>query len=106
VIRQWVIKGDDESPDQYHLAIDDGARAKAWDLVVEGSLYRVAPPGALVHARVSRWNRRQASVWLVEAAPAARQLANPGGVWDPRGPGPATGTPGDRSGAGGPGGAP
>jgi hypothetical protein len=94
------IRGDDESPDQYHLAIDDGVRARAWDLVVEDSVYRQATPGALVHARVRGWRGGQASVWLVEPAAVARQLADPGVAWDPRGheaPGPAGTT------AGGPG---
>ena len=86
VIRQWVvITGDDESPDQYHLAIDDGVRAKAWDLVVGDSVYRQAPPGALVHARVRGWRGGQASVWLVEPTAVARQLPDPGEAWDPRG---------------------
>jgi len=31
VIRQWMVKGDDESPDEYHVAIDDGTRAAARD---------------------------------------------------------------------------
>jgi hypothetical protein len=34
VIRQWVVKGGDESPDQYHVAIDDGTSAKAWDFTI------------------------------------------------------------------------
>ncbi|HEY6296633.1 MAG TPA: hypothetical protein VIX15_13280, partial [Streptosporangiaceae bacterium] len=95
VIRQWAVGGDDDGPDQHHLAIDDGVRAKAWDVVVEESLYRTAPPGALVHARVSRWKGGKASAWLVEPAPVARQLADPGAAWDPRGhgaPGPAATT--------------
>jgi hypothetical protein len=87
VIRQWVVGGDDDGPDQHHLAIDDGVRAKAWDVVVEESLYRAAPPGALVHARVSRTKGGKASAWLVEPAPVARQLADPGVAWDPRGHG-------------------
>ena len=102
VIRQWVDAGSDDGPDQYHLAIDDGVRAKAWDVVVGDSLYRQAPPGALVHARVRGWKGGKASVWLVEPAAVARQLADPGVAWDPRGhggPGPA-GTTADGPGQG------
>jgi hypothetical protein len=86
VIRQWVVGGDDESPDQYHIAVDDGVRAKAWDLLVSSGLYDGLAPGTLVHARVSLWQPRQATVDLVEPAAAARQLADPGAPHDPRGP--------------------
>jgi hypothetical protein len=85
VTRQWVDAGGDDGPDQYHLAIDDGVRVKAWDVVVEDSLYRQATPGAVVHARVSRWKGGKASAWLAEPAAVARQLADPGVAWDPRG---------------------
>jgi hypothetical protein len=44
VIRQWVIKGGDDSPDQYHVAIDDGARVKAWDLETGSEPYRLLTP--------------------------------------------------------------
>ena len=86
VIRQWVVKRDDESPDQYHVAVDDGVRTKAWDLPVESGCYGGLAPGTLVRARVSLWKPRQASVWLVEPAAVARQLADPGVPHDPRGP--------------------
>jgi hypothetical protein len=86
VIRQWVVKGDNESPDQYHIAVDDGTRAKAWDLPVGSGCYAGLAPGALVHARVSLWKPRQATVHLVEPAAVARQLADPGVPHDPRGP--------------------
>jgi hypothetical protein len=83
VIRQWAITGD-ESPDEYHLAVDDGVRAKAWDLSVDRGLYVQVAPGALVHARVRLWRPRQASVWLVERPAVARPLADPGVPFDPR----------------------
>jgi hypothetical protein len=105
VIRQWVLKGGDDGPDQYHLAIDDGVRAKAWDLVVEGSLYGQAAPGALVHARVSGWRGAKVSAWLVKPAAVARRLADPGVPWDPRGradPAETTETAGEGSGSGDP----
>ena len=86
VIRQWVDGGGGDGPDQYHLAIDDGVRARAWDLVVGDSVYRQATPGALVHARVRGWRGGgKASVRLVEPTAVARQLADPGVAWDPRG---------------------
>jgi hypothetical protein len=87
VIRQWVLKGDDESPDEYHVAVDDGAGPKAWDLPVSSGSYGQLAPGALVHVRVSLWKPRRATVSLVEPAAAARQLADPGVPHDPRGPG-------------------
>jgi hypothetical protein len=86
VIRQWMIKGGDESPDQYHIAVDDGVRAKAWDLSVDSGFYGQLAPGALVHARVRLWQPRQANVWLVEPPAVARPLADPGVPFDPRGP--------------------
>jgi hypothetical protein len=86
VIRQWMVGGDDESPDQYHIAVDDGVRAKAWDLLVSSGFYDGLAPGTLVHAQVSLWRPRQATVHLVEPAAVARQLANPGAPHDPRGP--------------------
>jgi hypothetical protein len=92
VIRQWMVEGDDDGPDQYHLAIDDGVRATAWDLMVEKALYQGATPGALVHARVSKWREGKVSVWLVEPKAVARQLADPGAPFDPRGPGGPAGT--------------
>src|SRR5579862_5472433 len=92
VIRQWMVEGDDDGPDQYHLAIDDGERATAWDLMVEKALYQEATPGALVHARVSKWREGKVSVWLVEPKAVARQLADPGAPFDPRGPGGPGGT--------------
>src|SRR5215813_10093823 len=34
VIRQWMVNGDSDSEDEYHVAIDDGTRDKAWDLSI------------------------------------------------------------------------
>jgi hypothetical protein len=50
VIRQWMVEGDSESPDQYHVAIDDGSREKAWNLEIGGEPYRLLTPGTFVHA--------------------------------------------------------
>ena len=85
VIRQWVISGDDESPDQYHIAVDDGARVKAWDLIVGSGLYGQLAPGTLVHARVGLWKPGQVTIRPVEPAAVARPLADPGVPFDPRG---------------------
>ena len=74
VIRQWVVKGD-ESPDQYHVAIDDGARVKAWDLEIGSELYRLLTPGTFVHARVNLHDRDQVTVHPVEPPAVARPLA-------------------------------
>jgi hypothetical protein len=86
VIRQWMVGGDDDGPDQYHIAVDDGVRAKAWDLLVSSGFYGGLAPGTLVHARVSLWQPRNATVDLIEPAAVARQLADPGAPHDPRGP--------------------
>ena len=75
VIRQWMVKGGDESPDQYHVAIDDGTRAEAWDLDVRSEPYRLLTPGTFVHARVNLRNREQVTVTPVEPPPVARPLA-------------------------------
>jgi hypothetical protein len=83
VIRQWMIKGD-ESPDVYHIAVDDGRRATAWDLTVESGIYGQLVPGALVHARVGLWKPRQTTIWLVKPAAVAGPLADPGVPFDPR----------------------
>ena len=40
VIRQWMVKGGDESADEYHVAIDDGTREKAWDFNIGSEPYR------------------------------------------------------------------
>jgi hypothetical protein len=46
VIRQWMVKGDSESPDEWHVAVDDGTRETAWDFDVGGERYRrPAGPG-------------------------------------------------------------
>ena len=74
VIRQWVVKGD-ESPDQYHVAIDDGARVKAWDLEIGSEPYRLLTPGTFVHARVNLHDRDQVTVHPVEPPAVARPLA-------------------------------
>ena len=75
VIRQWIVKGGDESPDQYHVAIDDGTRAKAWDLTIGSEPYRLLTPGTFVHARVNLRNRDQETVEPVEPPAVARPLA-------------------------------
>ncbi len=75
VIRQWVVKGGDDSPDQYHVAIDDGARVKAWDLDVGSEPYRLLTPGTFVHVRVNLHDRGQLSVHPVEPPAVARPLA-------------------------------
>ncbi len=74
VIRQWVVKGDSESPDQYHVAIDDGAREVAWNLTIGSEPYRRLTPGTFVHARVNLRNREQVSVQPVEPPPLPRQF--------------------------------
>ena len=75
VVRQWMVKGGDESPDQYHVAIDDGTSAKAWDFTIGSEPYRLLTPGTFVHARVNLRNRAQETVEPVEPPTVARPLA-------------------------------
>lgn len=75
VIRQWMVKGGDESPDEYHIAIDDGTSAKAWDFTIGSEPYRLLTPGTFVHARVNLRNRAQETVEPVEPPAVARPLA-------------------------------
>jgi hypothetical protein len=94
VIRQWMVKGDSDSEDEYHVAIDDGARDKAWDLSIGSEPYRRLPPGTFVHARVNLRNRAEVTVAPVEPPAVARPLervaaeaerAAAGGLPDPAG---------------------
>ena len=71
VIRQWMVKGDSESPDQYHVAIDDGTRDQAWDLSIGSEPYRRLTPGTFVRARVNLRHRDDVTVAAVEPAPRA-----------------------------------
>jgi len=75
VIRQWMVKGGDESPDEYHVAIDDGAREKAWDFEVGSEPYRKLPPGTFVHVRVNLRRRADVTVEPVEPPAVAHPLA-------------------------------
>jgi hypothetical protein len=75
VIRQSVVK-DDESPDEHHVAIDDGIRLTAWDLKVESKAFRLLAPGTFVHARVNLDDRKQVTVLPLEPAAVARPLAD------------------------------
>src|SRR2546423_14793403 len=66
VIRQWMVSGDSDSEDEYHVAIDDGTREKAWDVSVGAERYRCLPPGTFVHARVNMRSRADVTVEPVE----------------------------------------
>jgi len=89
-----MVKGDSESPDQYRVAIDDGTRAKAWDLEIGSEPYRQLTPGTFVHVRVNLRNRSDVTVQPVEPPAVARPLAGvaaehqraaTGGLPDPAG---------------------
>jgi hypothetical protein len=75
VIRQWMVKGGDESPDEYHVAIDDGTREKAWDFKIGSEPYRKLTPGTFVHARVNLRHRSDVTVEPVEPPTVAHPLA-------------------------------
>ena len=70
-----MVKGDDESPDEYHVAIDDGAREKAWDFKIGSEPYRRLTPGTFVHARVNLRSRAEVTVEPVEPPAVAHPLA-------------------------------
>ena len=74
VIRQWFVAGGDESPDEYHIAIDDGTREKAWDVSIGSEPYRKLTPGTFVHARVNLRHREDVTVAPVEPPPVAHSL--------------------------------
>ncbi|MGH3163295.1 MAG: hypothetical protein ACRDOC_15545 [Streptosporangiaceae bacterium] len=75
VIRQWMVRGDSDSEDEYHVAIDDGTRDKAWDLSIGTERYRRLPPGTFVHARVNLRSRADVTVEPVEPPAVAQPLA-------------------------------
>ena len=75
VIRQWMVSGDSDSEDEYHVAVDDGTREKAWDLSIGSEPYRRLPPGTFVHARVNLRSRADVTVEPVEPPAVARPLA-------------------------------
>jgi hypothetical protein len=75
VIRQWFVKGGDDSPDEYHVAVDDGVREKAWDFSVGSEPYRRLTPGTFVHARVNLRHRADVTVEPVEPPAVAHPLA-------------------------------
>ena len=75
VIRQWMVKGGDESPDEYHVAIDDGTREQAWDFSIGSEPYRRLPPGTFVHVRVNLRRRADVTVEPVEPPAVAHPLA-------------------------------
>src|SRR6185437_12876111 len=77
VIRQWMVMGDSDSEDEYHVAIDDGTRDKAWDLSIGAERYRRLPPGTFVHARVNLRSRADVTVEPPAVAhPLARVAAD------------------------------
>jgi hypothetical protein len=73
--RRLVVKGDSDSEDEYHVAIDDGTRDKAWDLSVGTERYRRLPPGTFAHARVNLRSRADVTVEPVEPPAVAHPLA-------------------------------
>ena len=75
VIRQWMVKGDGDSPDEWHVAVDDGTRDQAWDLGIGSEAWRRLPPGTFVRVRVNLRDRKEVTVTPVEPPAVARPLA-------------------------------
>jgi len=76
VIRQWMVTGGDDSPDEWHVAVDDGTREKAWDFSVGSEPWRRLTPGTFVHARVNLRDRKEVTVAPVEPPAVASPLAD------------------------------
>jgi hypothetical protein len=75
VIRQWKVTGGSESPDEWHVAVDDGTRETAWDFDVGDERYRRLTPGTFVHVRVNLRDPADLTVVPAEPPPVARPLA-------------------------------
>jgi hypothetical protein len=76
VIRQWMVSGDDDSPDEWHVAVDDGTRETAWDFSVGSEPWRRLTPGTFVHARVNLRDRKEVTVAPAEPPAVAGPLAD------------------------------
>jgi hypothetical protein len=87
-----MVKGDSDNEDEYHVAIDDGTRDKAWDVSIGTERYRRLPPGTFVHARVNLRSRADVTVEPVEPPAVGSHLDGAPGrtmAWQP----PSTGRP-------------
>jgi hypothetical protein len=75
VVRQWIIKGDDDSPTRHCVAIDDGTSLRAWAFSVSAAQYATLVPGTFVHVRVNPRRNRPLSLQPTEPPPVAPRLA-------------------------------
>ncbi len=75
VLRQWIVT-DPDGPDRHKVAIDDGARARAWVLDVEPEPFRLLTPGTFVHARLNARTRKVHSLEPVHPPAVPVQLAD------------------------------
>jgi hypothetical protein len=75
VIRQWIIKGDDDSPSRNCVAIDAGTSTRAWAFSVSAAQYRMLTPGTFVHVRADPRRNRPLSIQPAEPPPVAPRLA-------------------------------
>lgn len=86
VIRQWIIKGDDDSPSFNCVAVDDGTSMRAWAFYVSAAQYSALVPGTFVHVRVNPRRNRPLRIEPTEPPPVAPRLAavradrQPGGL--------------------------
>jgi hypothetical protein len=81
VIRQWMVSGDDDSPDEWHVAVDDGTREKAWDFSVGSEPWRWLTPGTFVHARVNLRDRPDPEERVEVRHAADARPGPPPGAW-------------------------
>jgi hypothetical protein len=97
VIRQWIVKGDDESPSHNCVAVDDGTSTRAWAFSISAAQYRALAPGTFVHVRVNPRRNRPLSIEPTEPPPVAPRLAAVLADRQPTTPGSAP--PGNHAGA-------
>jgi hypothetical protein len=81
VIRQWMVSGDDDSPDEWHVAVDDGTREQAWDFSVGSEPWRRLTPGTFVHARVNLRDRPDPEERVEVRHAADARPGPPPGAW-------------------------
>ena len=75
VVRQWIVKGDDDSSARHCVAVDDGTSPRAWAFSVSAAQYGMLAPGTFAHVRVNPRRNRPLGIQPTEPAPVAPRLA-------------------------------